>query len=72
MLFWVVWDAKKAALEVASYQVAIQWAAETALRDIIGTTTLGDLLSDRQMVDEYLQKDNRCSYHAVGGDGQLR
>lgn len=56
VLFWVVWDAKKAALEVASYQEAIQWAAQTALRDIIGTTTLADLLSNRQMVDEYLQK----------------
>jgi len=56
VLFWVVWDAQKAALEVASYQDAIQWAAQTALRDIIGTTTLGDLLSDRQTVDAYLQK----------------
>ena len=56
VLFWVAWDAKKAALEVASYQEAIQWAAQTALRDIIGTTTLADLLSNRQMVDDYLQK----------------
>jgi regulator of protease activity HflC (stomatin/prohibitin superfamily) len=56
VLFWVVWDAKKAALEVASYQQAIQWAAQTALRDIIGTTSLADLLSSRQLVDETLQK----------------
>ncbi|HLY03592.1 MAG TPA: slipin family protein [Candidatus Cybelea sp.] len=56
VLFWVVWDAKKAALEVASYQQAIQWAAQTALRDIIGTTSLADLLSSRQIVDEALQK----------------
>ncbi len=56
VLFWVVWDAKKAALEVASYQEAIQWAAQTALRDIIGTTSLADLLSSRQVVDEALQK----------------
>jgi regulator of protease activity HflC (stomatin/prohibitin superfamily) len=56
VLFWVVWDAKKAALEVASYQQAIQWAAQTALRDIIGTTSLADLLSSRQFVDEALQK----------------
>ena len=56
VLFWVVWDAKKAALEVTSYQQAIQWAAQTALRDIIGTTSLADLLSSRQIVDESLQK----------------
>lgn len=56
VLFWVVWDAQKAALEVASYESAIQWAAQTALRDIIGTTSLADLLSDRQTVDAYLQK----------------
>jgi regulator of protease activity HflC (stomatin/prohibitin superfamily) len=56
VLFWVVWDAQKAALEVASYGEAIAWAAQTALRDIIGTTTLADLLSSRQTVDAYLQK----------------
>jgi regulator of protease activity HflC (stomatin/prohibitin superfamily) len=56
VLFWVAWDAKKAALEVASYRDAIGWAAQTALRDIIGTTTLADLLSNRQAVDENLQK----------------
>lgn len=56
VLFWVVWDAKKAALEVTSYHQAIGWAAQTALRDIIGTTSLADLLSSRQTVDEALQK----------------
>ncbi|MHB1550877.1 MAG: slipin family protein [Vulcanimicrobiaceae bacterium] len=56
VLFWIVWDAQKAALEVADYGAAIGWAAQTALRDIIGTTTLADLLSNRQTVDEYLQK----------------
>lgn len=56
VLFWVAWDAKKAALEVASYRDAIGWAAQTALRDIIGTTTLADLLSNRQAVDEDLQR----------------
>ncbi len=56
VLFWVAWDAKKAALEVASYRDAIGWAAQTALRDIIGTTTLADLLSNRQTVDDNLQR----------------
>ncbi|MHB8432938.1 MAG: slipin family protein [Candidatus Tyrphobacter sp.] len=56
VLFWTVWDPQKAALEVASYSQAIAWAAQTALRDIIGTSTLADLLSNRQFVDESLQK----------------
>ena len=56
VLFWVVWDAKKAALEVASYRDAIGWAAQTALRDIIGTTVLADLLSNRQAIDTNLQQ----------------
>src|SRR5579863_470288 len=55
VLFWVAWDAKKASLEVASYRDAIGWAAQTALRDIIGTTSLADLLSNRQTVDDNLQ-----------------
>ncbi|MFN3492211.1 MAG: SPFH domain-containing protein, partial [Anaerolineales bacterium] len=36
VLFWVVWDAEKAALEVEDYRAAVDWAAQTALRDIIG------------------------------------
>ena len=56
VLFWVVWDAKKAALEVASYRDAIGWAAQTALRDIIGTTYLADMLSNRQTIDASLQQ----------------
>jgi hypothetical protein len=30
VLFWLVWDAEKAALEVENYQAAISWAAQTA------------------------------------------
>lgn len=36
VLFWVVWDAEKAALEVENYEAAVDWAAQTALRDITG------------------------------------
>jgi len=32
VLFWVVWDAEKAALEVENYRGAVDWAAQTALR----------------------------------------
>jgi regulator of protease activity HflC (stomatin/prohibitin superfamily) len=56
VLFWVVWDAKKAALEVENYQNAISWASQTALRDIIGKTELASLLSGRELLDKELQK----------------
>jgi regulator of protease activity HflC (stomatin/prohibitin superfamily) len=55
VLFWVVWDAEKAALEVKDYQSAIAWAAQTALRDIIGRMMLADILVGRSAIDEELQ-----------------
>jgi regulator of protease activity HflC (stomatin/prohibitin superfamily) len=56
VLFWMVHDAEKAALEVQDYSRAVAWAAQTALRDIIGRTTLADLLKGREQVQNELQK----------------
>jgi regulator of protease activity HflC (stomatin/prohibitin superfamily) len=56
VLFWVVWDAEKAALEVADYRAAIAWAAQTALREIIGQMSLADILVGRAKMDAELQK----------------
>lgn len=56
VLFWVVWDAEKAALEVQDYRSAIAWAAQTALRDIIGRMMLADILVGRSAIDEELQR----------------
>jgi regulator of protease activity HflC (stomatin/prohibitin superfamily) len=56
VLFWMVHDAEKAALEVQDYARAVAWAAQTALRDIIGRTTLADLLRGREQVQTELQK----------------
>jgi len=56
VLFWVVWDAEKAALEVEDYQTAIAWASQTALREIIGQMTLADILVGRAKMDAELQK----------------
>jgi len=55
VLFWMVHDAEKAALEVQDYEQAISWAAQTALRDIIGRTTLTDLLRGRERIEQELQ-----------------
>ena len=56
VLFWVVWDAEKAALEVENYQAAVDWAAQTALRDITGRMMLADILVGRSTIDQELQK----------------
>ena len=56
VLFWKVVDPKKAALDVADYQSAISWASQTALRDVIGKTMLGDMLEGRDRISGLLQK----------------
>lgn len=56
VLFWMVYDPEKAALEVQDYMQAVSWAAQTALRDIIGRTSLADLLHGRERIEEELQK----------------
>jgi regulator of protease activity HflC (stomatin/prohibitin superfamily) len=56
VLFWVVWDAEKAALEVENYRGAVDWSAQTALRDIIGRMMLADILVGRSAIDEELQR----------------
>lgn len=56
VLFWVVWDAEKAALEVEDYRNAITWASQTALREVIGSLDLADILVGRAKMDVELQK----------------
>jgi regulator of protease activity HflC (stomatin/prohibitin superfamily) len=56
VLFWKVLDPKKAALDVADYQSAINWASQTALRDVIGKTMLSDMLEGREKISKELQK----------------
>jgi regulator of protease activity HflC (stomatin/prohibitin superfamily) len=55
VLFWMVYDPEKAALEVQNYPQAVSWAAQTGLRDIIGRTSLTDLLRGRERIEEELQ-----------------
>ena len=55
VLFWKVVDPKTAALGVADYVSAINWASQTALRDIIGKTALADMLEGREKISGELQ-----------------
>lgn len=55
VIFWIVTDARRAALEVVDYGQTIDWAAQTSLREIIGAADLAMLLSNRKAMDEELR-----------------
>jgi len=55
VLFWTVTDPMKAALAVEDFEEAVAWAAQTALRDIIGRTELGAMLIGRETLDKEVQ-----------------
>ncbi len=55
VMFWIVVDPIKAALEVEEYQKAVFWAAQTTLRDVIGKTELSAMLTGREKLDEELK-----------------
>ena len=56
ILFWMVWDAEKACLEVENYPKAVLWSAQTAMRDAIGQVNLADLSMRRKQIDRELQE----------------
>jgi regulator of protease activity HflC (stomatin/prohibitin superfamily) len=66
VLFWAVTDPEKAALRVADYREAVAWAAQTALRDIIGKTDLARMLVGRDSIDAALQKLIDARTHVWG------
>lgn len=56
ILFWMVWDAEKACLEVENYPKAVLWSAQTAMRDAIGQVNLADLSMRRKQIDHELEQ----------------
>ena len=56
VVYWMVWDAEKAALEVRRYVQAVYYIAQTGLRDIIGKHELADLLQNREEIAEALKE----------------
>jgi regulator of protease activity HflC (stomatin/prohibitin superfamily) len=55
IIFWHVHDAEKAALAITDYRQAIDRVAQTSLREMIGSSMLACLLSDRKDADEQLK-----------------
>lgn len=56
VLFWHIQSAEQALLAVEDYRKAVAWAAQTALRDIIGKTHLADMLTGREVIDDDLKR----------------
>jgi regulator of protease activity HflC (stomatin/prohibitin superfamily) len=56
ILFWQVHDAERAALEISNYRQAILSVAQTSLREMIGSSPLSALLSERKVADQLLKE----------------
>ena len=57
IIFWRVHDARRAALEITDYRQAIERVAQTSLREMIGSSMLSALLSERKAADERLREE---------------
>ena len=55
IVFWMVHDPERAALEIADYNSAVQRMAQTSLREMIGSSPLSALLSERKEADAALK-----------------
>jgi regulator of protease activity HflC (stomatin/prohibitin superfamily) len=56
IVFWMVHDPERAALEITDYVSAVQRVAQTSLREMIGSSVLSALLSDRKAADVELKE----------------
>ena len=56
VLFWHVWDAKAACLEVGDFTRAVEMAAQTALRDAIGRAGAAEVAIRREQLDRELKR----------------
>jgi len=55
IVFWLVWDAEKAVLEVESFYQAIYLSSQTALREAIGRHELAEMITEREKLGQQLQ-----------------
>ena len=56
VVFWMIWNAEKAILEVQDFETAIQQSAQTALRESIGRHELHQMVAEREMLGHELQR----------------
>jgi regulator of protease activity HflC (stomatin/prohibitin superfamily) len=55
IVFWMVWDAEKAILEVEDFGQAVQMSAQTALLESIGRHQLAQMITERESLGKELQ-----------------
>jgi regulator of protease activity HflC (stomatin/prohibitin superfamily) len=55
ILFWMVWDAKKACTEVKDFSKAVSWVAQATMRDAIGRVSLAEVATRREQLDRELK-----------------
>ena len=55
VLFWMVFSAKKACVEVEDYSAAVAWVAQTAMRKAIGRATVAEVAMRRDQLDAELK-----------------
>ena len=55
-MFWMVWSAEKAILEVENFNEAVNMSAQTALRESIGRHELAQMITEREMMGRELQR----------------
>ncbi len=56
IIYWMVWDAKKAAMEVEYFEEAVEMIVQPCLRDVIGKHDLAELLQQRDEISGILQR----------------
>jgi len=56
IIFWLVWNAEKSILEVTDFTQAITLSSQTALRESIGRHQLAQMITEREMLGQELQK----------------
>lgn len=55
ILFWMVFDPEKAAVEVEDYVTAVSWVAQTSMREAIGRISVAELATRREQLDDELK-----------------
>jgi len=57
VIFWQIHDPERAALEITDYRQAITQVSQTSLREMVGSSLLSTLLSERKQGDQLLREE---------------
>ncbi|MBS5450378.1 MAG: slipin family protein [Coriobacteriia bacterium] len=66
VLFWMVWDAKRATVEVEDYAQAVAWVAQTSMRKAIGRRSIAEVATRREQLDEELKQEIEAKLNPWG------